>query len=72
MIHSDNKGLILPPKVAQVQFIIIPIKYKNDDPKALYDKAHEIGAQLTAAGFRAKVDDSDAHNPGFKFSAYEV
>ena len=52
--------------------MIIPIKFKNDDPKMLYDKAHEIGAQLKASGLRVRVDDSDTHNPGFKFSQYEV
>jgi len=44
MIHSDNKGLVLPPKVAQTQFVIIPIRKKQDDPQALSTKAHEIAA----------------------------
>lgn len=72
MIHSDNQGLVLPPKVAQTQIVIIPIKYKNDDPQLLYDKATDIGAQLSATGLRVKVDCSDTHNPGFKFSQYEI
>jgi len=42
MIHSDDTGLVLPPKVAQTQFVVIPIKYKQDDPKVLCDKAHEL------------------------------
>ena len=44
MIHSDNKGLVLPPKVAQTQFIIIPIRKKQDDANLLNAKAHEIAA----------------------------
>ena len=72
MIHSDNTGLVLPPKVAQIQIVIIPIKYANDDPTMLYDKVHEIGAQLREAGLRVKVDDSDTHNPGYKMNLYEV
>ena len=72
MIHSDNKGLVSPPAVAQTQFVIIPIKYKDNDPKLLNEKAHEIGAQLKAAGMRVKVDDTDTHQPGYKFSQYEV
>lgn len=72
MIHSDNKGLVLPPKVAQFQFVVIPIRFKQDDPTVLYAKAHELAAQLKAVGIRVKVDDSDTHNPGFKFNAYEM
>ena len=44
MIHSDNKGLVLPPRVAQTQFIIIPIRKKTDDMTVLSGKAHEIAA----------------------------
>ena len=72
MIHSDNTGLVLPPKVAQTQFVIIPIRYKNDDPALLYDKARELGAEMRAAGLRVTVDDTDTHNPGFKFNSWEV
>lgn len=44
MIHSDNKGLVLPPKIAQTQFIIIPIKKASDDAAAINTKAEEIAA----------------------------
>jgi prolyl-tRNA synthetase len=72
MVHSDNTGMVLPPRVAQTQVVIVPIFYKNDDSKAMLDKAFEIRDQLVAAGVRAKVDDSDTHNPGFKFNQWEV
>merc|ERR1712166_125759 len=55
-----------------IQVVIVLIFYKNDDSKAMLDKAHEIKDQLTEAGIRCKVDDSDTHNPGFKFNAWEV
>ena len=72
MIHSDNKGLVLPPKVAQTQFIIIPIRKKTDDMSVLSNKAHEIAAQLREGGMFAKVDDSETHNPGYKFNEWEM
>ena len=43
MIHSDNTGVVLPPKVAQTQVVIIPIFYKNDDQESIRDKAFELG-----------------------------
>ena len=72
MVHSDNTGVCLPPRVAQTQVVIIPIIYKGDDEKLYNEKADELCAQLKAAGVRVAVDDSDNHNPGFKFSQWEV
>ena len=72
MIHSDNKGVVLPPKVAQTQVVIIPVIFKTDDPTAMKDKAHKLAADLRGAGIRVKVDDSDIHNPGFKYNSWEV
>ena len=72
MIHSDDVGLVLPPKVAQTQIVIVPIRYKNDDPTLLNDKAEELAAKLRQAGMRVVVDSSETHNPGFKFAAWEV
>ena len=72
MIHSDDDGLVLPPRVAQTQIVLIPIIKKNDDEKALKDKVHEIAAQLKSAGLRVAVDDRDNHNPGFKFNHWEL
>jgi len=72
MIHSDNIGVVLPPRVAQTQIVIIPILYKNDDSKALLDKAYELSKLLKASGIRIAVDDRDNHNPGFKFNSWEV
>lgn len=72
MIHSDDKGLVLPPKVAQTQFVIIPIQKKTDAEGVLTAKANELLASLREAGLRVKVDDLDTHNPGYKFAEWEM
>ncbi len=72
MIHSDNTGIVLPPRVAQTQVVIIPILHKSDDSKKMLDKCFELQKTLRAAGIRVAVDDRDNHNPGFKFNDWEV
>lgn len=52
--------------------MIIPILFKNDDAKALNDKAWDLAKQLKAAGLRVSVDDRENHNPGFKFNSWEI
>ncbi len=68
MVHGDDSGLKLPPRVAPVQTVIIPIM--QNKPGVL-DKANEIAASLKAKGIRVKVDDTDKR-PGFKFSEQEM
>src|SRR5690606_12264509 len=70
MAHSDDEGLILPPKIAPLQVVIVHI-YKGEEQKALIDaKADEILANLKAMGIRAKYDDNDNAGRGLKFEAY--
>lgn len=72
MAHSDDDGLVLPPKLAPLQVVIVPI-YKGDDQKKLIDaKAAEITSQLKNLGVRVKYDDSDNARPGWKFAEYEM
>ncbi len=72
MAHSDDDGLILPPKLAPLQVVIVPI-YKGEDQKKLIDaKAAEITSQLKNLGVRVKYDDSDNARPGWKFAEYEM
>jgi len=72
MAHSDDEGLILPPKIAPIQVVFVPI-YKGDDQKAaIDDKVHEIMAELKKAGIRVKYDDGDNARPGWKFAEYEL
>lgn len=72
MAHSDDQGLILPPKIAPVQVVIVPI-FKGQEQKALIDeKVKDIVAQCKKAGIRVKYDDSDHTRPGWKFAEYEL
>ncbi len=72
MAHSDDEGLILPPKIAPVQVVIVPI-YKGDEQKALIDaKVNSIVKELKQLGIRVKYDDNDNNRPGWKFAQYEL
>jgi prolyl-tRNA synthetase len=72
MAHSDDDGLILPPKIAPLQVVIVPI-YKGTERKELLDaKGKEFVQQLKAAGVRVKYDDNDNARPGWKFAEYEL
>ena len=72
MIHSDNRGLVLPPKVAQTQVVIIPILHKGEDSKAINQVVDSIYAALKKAGIRTHVDDRDNYTPGFKYAHWEL
>jgi prolyl-tRNA synthetase len=72
MAHSDDDGLVLPPKLAPYQVVIVPI-YKGEEQKKLVDdKVHEIVKELKAADITVKYDDSDNVRPGWKFAEYEM
>jgi prolyl-tRNA synthetase len=72
MAHSDDQGLILPPRIAPLQVVIVPI-YKGDEQKAAIDaRVNEIVAELKALGIRVKYDDNDNARPGWKFAEYEM
>lgn len=71
MVHGDDQGLRLPPKIAPIQAVIVPI-HKNDDEKTkVMEAADRVFAELKAAGIRVKMDDRDA-TPGFKFNDWEM
>lgn len=72
MTHSDDNGLVLPPKLAPIQVVIIPI-YKNDEQlKAINEKVEPIIAKLKSMGVSVKYDNADNKRPGFKFADYEL
>lgn len=72
MGHADNNGLVLPPKLAPIQVVIIPI-YKNDEQlAALSETANKIKTDLQAKGISVKYDDRDNNKPGWKFAEYEL
>ncbi len=68
MTHGDNNGLVLPPKVAPIQIVVVPIAAHKP---GVLDKAAEVTAELKAAGLRVKMDDSE-QSPGWKFAQYEM
>lgn len=72
MAHSDDNGLVLPPRIAPLQVVIVPI-YKGAEQKAQIDgKVDELMKKFKAAGIRAKYDDNDNNRPGWKFAEYEL
>lgn len=72
MAHSDDQGLILPPKIAPLQVVIVPI-YKGEDSKKVIDeKSAAIISELKALGISVKYDNSDNARPGWKFAEYEL
>ncbi|MET1055109.1 MAG: proline--tRNA ligase [Pedobacter sp.] len=72
MAHSDDQGLVLPPMLAPIQVVIVPI-YKNDeDLKNISLFVHELMPKLKKLGISVKYDDRDTQRPGFKFAEYEL
>lgn len=76
MIHGDDKGLVLPPRVAAVQVIVLPVgitaKTSEDDKNKLYEKVSEVTKELVDAGIAAEKDDRDNVSPGWKFNHWEL
>jgi prolyl-tRNA synthetase len=71
MTHSDDNGLVLPPKLAPFQVVIVPIYRKDEEREAVLAKGNELKKQLERIGIRVKFDDRDTHKPGFKFAEHE-
>ncbi|KAA6324424.1 Proline--tRNA ligase, partial [termite gut metagenome] len=72
MTHSDDNGLVLPPRLAPLQVVIIPI-YKNDNQlSVINEKVESVVAKLKVMGISVKYDNSDNKRPGFKFADYEL
>lgn len=72
MVHGDDKGLVLPPKVAPIQVVIVPI-YKSDEAKeTVFPKLNEIREQLESKKIRVHVDDRSELTPGYKFNDWEL
>ena len=72
MTHSDDNGLVLPPHLAPIQVVIVPI-YKNDEQlKQIDAKVEGIAAKLREMGISVKYDNADNKRPGFKFADYEL
>ncbi len=72
MAHSDDNGLVLPPKLAPYQVVIVPIYKTDEEREKVREKAEEIQKTLRAKDITVKFDDRDTHKPGWKFAEYEL
>ena len=71
MIHGDNKGLILPPKIAPIQLVIVPI-FKNKERDIVIEESKKLFVELNNVGLRVIVDDREGYTAGWKFNDWEV
>ena len=72
MVHGDDKGLIMPPKVAPTQVVIVPIPFKGQEAEAIAAKTKEIAKTLKAKGVSVILDDRNEYTPGWKFHQWEL
>ena len=72
MSHSDDNGLVLPPKLAPIQVVMVPIYKSEEQRNAILDRMCEIKKELEASGHSVKIDDRDTLRPGFKFAEWEL
>jgi len=72
MAHSDDNGLVLPPKLAPIQCVIVPIYKKEEQLQAISERVEKIVQELKKAGVSVKYDDRDTFKPGFKFADWEM
>ncbi len=72
MTHSDDNGLVLPPKLAPIQVVIVPIYKKLEELAVISERVADIVARLRAKGITVKFDDNDQKKPGWKFAEYEL
>ena len=72
MAHSDDQGLVLPPTLAPIQVVIVPIFRKEEELQAISEKVTALQSVLEALGILVKYDDRDTYKPGWKFAEYEL
>lgn len=72
MTHSDDNGLVLPPKLAPIQVVIVPIYKGEEQLDAISDRVAPLVKELRSKGISVKYDNRDTHKPGFKFNEYEL
>src|SRR5688500_16083768 len=72
MAHSDDNGLVLPPKLAPIQVVIVPIHKTEEDLAKISEKVNPLFEELKAAGISVKYDDDDKQRSGWKFAEYEL
>jgi len=72
MTHGDDKGLVLPPRIAPIQVVIIPIYYSNEDKEKVMQSASNVKDELSRKNIRVHLDDREQLTPGFKFNDWEM
>jgi prolyl-tRNA synthetase len=72
MVHGDDQGLILPPRIAPTQVVLVPIYRSDADKSKVMEAANRLFLELRAAGIRLKMDDREEVTPGFKFNDWEM
>jgi len=72
MVHSDDEGLVLPPKLAPIHAVIVPVYRTDEELELVTQKAKEIQKQLQASGLTVKFDNRDSYKPGYKFAEWEL
>jgi prolyl-tRNA synthetase len=72
MVHGDDQGLVLPPKLAPYQIVIVPISKTDEERSQTLEAARKLKSTLETADFRVKVDERDGVSPGFKFNDWEM
>tara|TARA_Y100000590_G_scaffold324045_1_gene367551 strand:- start:1413 stop:2039 length:627 start_codon:yes stop_codon:yes gene_type:complete len=72
MVHGDDNGLVLPPRVAPIQVIIIPIYYSDEDKEKIKSVSNDILEKLQASNIRVQIDNREQLTPGFKFNDWEM
>ena len=71
MVHSDDEGLVIPPKLAPIHVVLVPIYRKEEERETVVKRIYEIADMLKAVGVKVKVDDRDTYKPGYKFAEWE-
>ncbi|KAF1816900.1 prolyl-tRNA synthetase 2 [Eremomyces bilateralis CBS 781.70] len=76
LVHSDNKGLVIPPRVAEIQVVIVPVgitaKTSDEDRATMYGETRKVAASLRSAGVRVELDLREGYSPGYKFNDWEL
>lgn len=72
MVHGDDQGLILPPRLAPIQVVVVPIWRTDSDKTAILEYAHSVVTELKDAGIRVRLDDREEVSPGYKFNDWEM
>lgn len=71
MVHGDDKGMVMPPRVAPIQLVIVPIPYKQSESAELLSRCSAFAKDFAKKGIRVKLDDRDIYTPGWKYNDWE-